>query len=95
MMVDIKDYISEGNKTALWTAFRNIFSHTEMLRAEVKMLELELLGNWADNEKFKFIISGMKVWADELQNDIVKLERARGIFRDRKMADELASDGSI
>lgn len=91
-MVDISDYIAEGNKTALWTAFRNVFSHNEMLRLEIKMLEMELQDNWADNEKFKFIIKKMKNWISELQNDILKLEKARAVFRDRRMMEELSDD---
>ena len=91
-MVDVTDYTTEGDKTALWTSFREMFSDCEMLKAEIDTLEKELQNNWANNEDFKKIIRGMELWIDNLQDDIIKIKRARENFRNRKIVKELSED---
>lgn len=90
--MDINEYIKEGTKTPMWTAFRQLFSNHEMMKVEIKKLKLALSNFETTNEEIKEIIKELKLWVNELDKGIDFLEEARTIFRNRKIITELEDE---
>jgi len=91
--MDIEDYITKGTKTSLWTAYRKIFSNHENMKVELDMLEEELTDYDITEDKIKKIIESIELWLSKINNNINELNQAREDFRNRKMIEELNSDG--
>lgn len=94
-MVDVGEYTTEGDKTALWVAYRRLFSDNEVLSSQIELLKNLLLSDESQNEDFKNCIEMIEVEAKSISKQVEVLGYARGKFRNRKMIAELEEKDDI